>query len=530
MVPNTDERTDEGRAPAQPGTIHDRRVQPRGVLPRHVQMWLMVGVAVVILAIILFTGHPQPLPRPQSGARPAPPTLVPPDRVRSYEQQLAADLAREQQALQQSSPGGRATKPIGSAPAQGGDPTTDDQRRREYQSLFADNVALSRRPADRQPYAERRQQESPSSSGTPAGSPDINALEQLLARNLASHSPTPSSGAPALTPPATTPAAPSPTAGVSAARRGDRHASAAQRNGPDRRWPWHPTPARGHRHRDGPPESAGWHVRGARECLVTTPVYSHDRQSVLIPAGARVLGSASPVQTWGDSRLAVSFHRLLMPDGRTYSLDRFKGLGQIGDTGLKDSVNRHYLQVFGASLAIGALSGLAQYGSRSSFDSYSFGDSYRQAAGSSLAASAGRVLDRYLNVLPTITIREGYRIKVYLTNDLQLAALCRGLARRCPMKRRLIRITAVLARGRDAVVVAGARPRADLRLPRVRRCELVRGIPAAPAVHRTDPVLGAAGQAPAARHGHALSRAFRRLDASRSRRPVCCTPSEFLAP
>jgi type IV secretion system protein VirB10 len=159
---------------------------------------------------------------------------------------------------------------------------------------------------------------------------------------------------------------------------------------------------------------------GPVECLITTPVYSHDRQSVLIPAGARVLGSASPVQTWGDSRLAVSFHRLVMPDGRTYSLDRFKGLGQVGDTGLKDNVNRHYVQVFGASLAIGALSGLAQYSSRSSFDSYSFGDSYRQATGSSLAASAGRVLDRYLNLLPTITIREGYRIKVYLTNDLQL--------------------------------------------------------------------------------------------------------------
>jgi type IV secretion system protein VirB10 len=158
---------------------------------------------------------------------------------------------------------------------------------------------------------------------------------------------------------------------------------------------------------------------GPVTCLVTTPVYSHDRQSIVIPAGARVLGASSPVQTWGDSRLAVSFHRLVMPDGRTHSLDRFNGLNQIGDTGLKDSVDRHYWRVFGASLAIGALSGLAQVGSRGSFDS-SFGDSYRQTAGSSLAASTGRVLDRYLNVLPTITIREGYRIKVYLTNDLEL--------------------------------------------------------------------------------------------------------------
>jgi type IV secretion system protein VirB10 len=154
-------------------------------------------------------------------------------------------------------------------------------------------------------------------------------------------------------------------------------------------------------------------------CLVTTPVYSQNRQHVLIPAGARVVGTSSPVQSWGDSRLAVTFHRLVMPDGHAYSLDRFKGLNQIGETGLRDEVNRHYLQVFGASLAIGAISGLAQFNTRSGFD-YSFSDAYRQAAGASLATSTSRVLDRYLNVLPTITIREGFRIKVYLTNDMEL--------------------------------------------------------------------------------------------------------------
>jgi len=161
---------------------------------------------------------------------------------------------------------------------------------------------------------------------------------------------------------------------------------------------------------------------GPVSCLVTTPVYSRDRQRILIPAGARVLGSAAPVQSWGDSRLAVSFHRLLMPDGHSYNLDQFKGLEQIGETGLRDDINHHYLQIFGASIAIGALSGLAQYNTRSGIGVGSFGDEYRQAAGASLANSTSRVLDRYLNVLPTITIREGYRIKVYLTNDLALPA------------------------------------------------------------------------------------------------------------
>jgi type IV secretion system protein VirB10 len=131
------------------------------------------------------------------------------------------------------------------------------------------------------------------------------------------------------------------------------------------------------------------------------------------------LGSAAPVKAWGEARLAVRFHRLLMPDGRTYSLDSVTGLNAVGETGLKDQVDRHYLQVFGASLAIGAVSGLAQFGTRGGFDP-SVGDATRQAAGASLATSTARVLDRYLNVLPTVTIREGHRIKVVLTNDLRL--------------------------------------------------------------------------------------------------------------
>jgi len=425
MRPPSDERPDAARASETPGMIRDRRAIPRGVLPRHVQMWLMVAIAVVIIAIILMTGQPQPAPRPSTAARPPEPSLVSPERVRSYEQALAAEAARQQQALaaeQQAEARSRAVAG-GASGRPSSDPLTDEQRRLDYQSLFADNVALSRRPADRQPYGERLQAPDLTTGSPQAASPDLALLQQLLHAAPASATPPP--------PPfATTGAtasdrAPTPTPAL------EPQALPAATISPDT-----PVPPR----ETGPIPPSGPVTRllegtvietvllnrldgtfaGPVTCLVTTPVYSHDRQSIVIPAGARVLGSSSPVQTWGDSRLAVSFHRLVMPDGRTHSLERFKGLNQIGDTGLKDQVNRHYWQVFGASLAIGGISGLAQWGTRSGFDSYTFGDSYRQAAGSSLAASAGRVLDRYLNVLPTITIREGYRIKVYLTNDLEL--------------------------------------------------------------------------------------------------------------
>jgi len=47
-------------------------------------------------------------------------------------------------------------------------------------------------------------------------------------------------------------------------------------------------------------------------CLVTNPVYSHTGRLVLIPAGARLLGETKPVQAFGETRLAVAFHRLVM--------------------------------------------------------------------------------------------------------------------------------------------------------------------------------------------------------------------------
>jgi len=155
--------------------------------------------------------------------------------------------------------------------------------------------------------------------------------------------------------------------------------------------------------------------------MVTADVYSHDGQHVLIPQGSRILGEVRRVQTFGDQRLAVFFHRLIMPDGYSVSLDKFQGLNQIGETGLRDLVNHHYLQVFGASLAIGAIAGLSQATTRYGVDE-SAAAAYQQGVASSLSQSAMQILDRFLNVLPTFTIREGHRVKIYLSDDLLLPA------------------------------------------------------------------------------------------------------------
>ena len=147
--------------------------------------------------------------------------------------------------------------------------------------------------------------------------------------------------------------------------------------------------------------------------VVSVPFYSADRQRILIPRGTRVIGTAQAVANQDQSRLAVSFHRLILPDGRWISLD-FHGLNQVGEGALKDQVNRHYFSMFAAVGAVGVLSGLtAQQG-----NPYEGGVAgFRANAGQGLGQAATRILDRFLNRLPTITIRAGHRLRVWFTSD-----------------------------------------------------------------------------------------------------------------
>ena len=163
---------------------------------------------------------------------------------------------------------------------------------------------------------------------------------------------------------------------------------------------------------------------GPVECMVTIDIWSHSRQHLLIPQGTKVLGEARRVTHIGQDRLAVVFHRLIMPDGYSVSLDNFTGLSQIGETGLSDKVNHHYVQMFGVSVALGAISGLAVRGANAGGIgvSQSSGDAFRQGFSQQLSQEGTQILDKYLNVLPTVIIREGIRVKVYLLDDLSLPA------------------------------------------------------------------------------------------------------------
>ena len=149
---------------------------------------------------------------------------------------------------------------------------------------------------------------------------------------------------------------------------------------------------------------------------VSTPFWSRDRQRILIPRGARFVGRAQAVQQWEQARLSVTFDRLIF---NGYNLRMpFAGLSQAGEAGLKDKVNRHYLATFGAAGAVGVISGLTLRNTQSAGFNVPAGQAARMETGRSLGESASAIMDRYLNRLPTITIRAGHRIRIYFVSDL----------------------------------------------------------------------------------------------------------------
>ncbi len=164
---------------------------------------------------------------------------------------------------------------------------------------------------------------------------------------------------------------------------------------------------------------------GPVKVLVSNPLYSHDHQHVIIPEGTVVLGEAKKIGAAGfgqQRRMAVTFHRLIMPDGYSVDLDQFHGLDQIGEEGLKDKVNNHYLEIFGTSIALGVVAGASEITQGGGTITTSGSQAFTNGTAASVAQSATGILDRFLQIPPTITIREGHRVKVYITQDLLLPA------------------------------------------------------------------------------------------------------------
>jgi len=153
---------------------------------------------------------------------------------------------------------------------------------------------------------------------------------------------------------------------------------------------------------------------------LTTDLYSHDHQQLLLPQGTRLLGDVQSVGNAQQRKMFVTFHRAICPDGFSLEFAKYIGLDQIGTTGLATKVNHGYLQAFAAAAAIGGLGGLAQIGNGGSVLDPSV--QIRNGISEQSAVEGEQVLNHFLNRLPIITLKEGSRARVYIGTDLLIPA------------------------------------------------------------------------------------------------------------
>lgn len=138
---------------------------------------------------------------------------------------------------------------------------------------------------------------------------------------------------------------------------------------------------------------------------------------LLIPQGARLVGDYDSEIAAGQERVLLAWDRLILPGGRSIRLDRQPGTDARGQAGLADRTDHHWGSMLRAALISTLLGAGAELGSD--------GDdaivrALRDGSQDTINQSGRRLVERQMNIQPTLTIRPGFALRVLVTRDLIL--------------------------------------------------------------------------------------------------------------
>ena len=144
--------------------------------------------------------------------------------------------------------------------------------------------------------------------------------------------------------------------------------------------------------------------------------------NLLIPQGTKVFGQYQNNIIMGQERVFVVWQRLIFPDGRAMTLNDMPGGDQLGYAGLKDKVNDHYFRIYGHALLMSLVTGGTAYAMNTLDSDNSETTTLNESLGTAFADQMGQttmgLLEKHMNMSPTLTIRPGYRLNIIAVKDL----------------------------------------------------------------------------------------------------------------
>ena len=150
-------------------------------------------------------------------------------------------------------------------------------------------------------------------------------------------------------------------------------------------------------------------------------------RQLLIPQGAKLFGVYDSRVIYGQERVLVAWNRIVFPDGSAVTMGAMPGADMVGNAGYTDEVNNHYFRIFGSAVLMSMITGGMSYSMDALNTSGNSGQgnqapSLQDEMGSALAAQLGQatmqLLQKNLNIKPTLEIRPGYQFNVIVTKDM----------------------------------------------------------------------------------------------------------------
>ncbi|MGU3400486.1 TrbI/VirB10 family protein [Brucellaceae bacterium D45D] len=151
---------------------------------------------------------------------------------------------------------------------------------------------------------------------------------------------------------------------------------------------------------------------------VTEAVYDSPTGNILlIPQGTRIIGQYDNGVQFGQRRVLLVWNRMIFPDGRSIVLERQPGADAAGFAGLEDGVDYHWwdlIKAAGLSTLLGVGTELA------TSDEDRLIRAIRNGSQHTINQAGQQIIQRQLQIAPTLTIRPGFPVRVIVTRDLRL--------------------------------------------------------------------------------------------------------------
>ncbi|WP_394230753.1 TrbI/VirB10 family protein [Shewanella colwelliana] len=142
---------------------------------------------------------------------------------------------------------------------------------------------------------------------------------------------------------------------------------------------------------------------------------------LLLPQGAKLYGTYDSRIAYGQDRVLSTWTRINYPDGTKLNLAGMGAMDVEGYSGFSDQVDNHYWKTFGNAMLLGLISGTAQAGINSDNKNGETRSAIADGVTQQFAQTGSNLIQKNLDVQPTLKIRGGYPFNIMISKDIVLS-------------------------------------------------------------------------------------------------------------